>query len=387
MKNFLLYVFCLTGSIACLPEPGSKSFALLPQIQVARGGVDNDFSTSHLYWSGLKIDANVSAPLSISLPPYQARASIRDYPYFKKSETADEPEVSNQTSIFSMQMAEASQSSGGSAGKKPSEERIPLSISNTKPLRIRSSHWAFDLPLQQRGDKILLIHDIFTVFFDLEKKFPVYLAYRLNPNLIYGSLKLKRDYVPDPALPEGSFLSYKDYTGASTCDKKAKQGYDKGHLAPLGSFKGSNKAWQANYLSNIVPQFRSLNQGPWRILEETVRSFVKQGHEAWILTGPLYGQEGGEGDRDKLAPCWRAAQGKVEEIPSHYWKIIARQKGSKVEACSFLMPQHVRNRRVSPKRFIVPYSQIKTALGMSLFNGSGSRRVQEACGFLFDDLS
>jgi hypothetical protein len=45
-------------------------------------------------------------------------------------------------------------------------------------------------------------------------------------------------------------------------------GFQRGHRAPLASFKGPDAARELNYLSNITPQTVNLNAGPWARLEE-----------------------------------------------------------------------------------------------------------------------
>ncbi|MDE0092857.1 MAG: DNA/RNA non-specific endonuclease [Oligoflexia bacterium] len=156
-----------------------------------------------------------------------------------------------------------------------------FSFYSKEPLNLYSDHWWDSLPFSGKKEA-LLIHDIFIVSFDLDKKFPAWIAYKLSPALVWGKLKAERKYVKDPLLSSGSSLVYKDWAGASNCDGTVKQGYDKAHLAPLGSFKFSPFSYQAQYLTNIVPQRRNFNQGPWRYLEERVRAFVKKGNEVKI---------------------------------------------------------------------------------------------------------
>ena len=241
---------------------------------------------------------------------------------------------------------------------------------------IRSKHWFGSLPLPKDNKNPLLIHDIFIISFDLEKKFPLWIAYHLSPALVWGNLKEERKYVLDPLLSPAQSLRFKDYKGASNCDGK-KLGYDKGHLAPLGSFKASPFAYQAQYLSNIVPQTRALNQGPWRKLEEQVRSFVKKGNEARILTGPLYGKKG----KNKLPPCWKAAQGQLQELPHSYWKIIASRHKSRIKICSFLMPQNLKSLKIHPKKYIVPLEKIEQKMGLDLLHTK--KPILPDCQFLF----
>ena len=245
---------------------------------------------------------------------------------------------------------------------------------NTKS--IYSKHWFGKLPTLNNKNP-LLIHDIFIISFDLEKKFPVWVAYHLSPSLVWGGLKEERKYVLDPFLSPAQSLHFKDYKGASNCDGK-QTGYDKGHLAPLGSFKASPYAYQAQYLSNIIPQNRKLNQGPWRKLEEQIRNFVKKGNEVRILTGPLYGQEG----KNKTPPCWKAAQGQIEEIPTFYWKIIALKYKFKIKSCAVLMPQNITNQKDHPKKYEVKLEQIKKRTGLELFSDIKYSVIPD-CHFLF----
>lgn len=267
-------------------------------------------------------------------------------------------------------------SSSTALAKQNSKILVPHSTQIQKT-KIHSRHWFGTLPLPKGDNKTLLIHNIFIISFDLEKKFPVWVAYQLSPSIVWGDLKAERKYVMDPFLSSTQSLKPKDYKGASNCDGK-KKGYDKGHLAPLGSFKASAYAYQAQYLSNIVPQTRKLNQGPWRKIEEQARDFVKKGNEVRILTGPIYGKEG----KNKIPPCWKAAQGKLEEIPSSYWKIIAFKHKSKIKTCSFLLPQDIKNQKDHPKKYIVKWKKIEQRTGLNLFTGI-KKPVQQDCNFLF----
>lgn len=244
-------------------------------------------------------------------------------------------------------------------------------------LKIYSKHWPMALPLKNLVKYPLVFHHIFTLQFDLNKKFPVYIAYHLSPQIVWGGLKTKRDYKLDPYIQNKS-LNYKDYTGASNCDKKGRRfGYDKGHLAPLGSFKSSIYAYEAQYMTNIVPQKVNLNQGPWRIFEEKARAFVKKGNELYILTGPLYKKEG-----QKTAPCWKAAQSKIKEVPSSYFKIALDFKNSRL--CSVIMPQNINNKRVKLKKFQTPVKEIERQSELKILSSKlSNKNIKQNCKFLF----
>ena len=251
-----------------------------------------------------------------------------------------------------------------------------FSKNSTQIAKLYSKHWFGKAPFLKNNRNPLLIHDIFILSFDLEKKFPSWIAYHLSPASMWGYLKEERKYVLDPFLSPTQSLNFRDYKGASNCDGK-KTGYNKGHLAPLGSFKASAQAYQAQYLSNIVPQTTNLNQGPWRKLEEKVRSFVKKGNEVRVLAGPIYGKEG-----NKVPPCWKAAQGKLQEIPKAYWKIISFKHKSKINTCAFMMPQNIENRNDKIERYKVNLKSIQKETGLSFFKNI-KRPVLQNCKFLF----
>jgi len=245
------------------------------------------------------------------------------------------------------------------------------SISQT----IYSEHWPLPMPLKDLRKNPFISHHIFTLQFDLDKKFPVYIAYHLSPQIVWGKLKVKRDYKLDPYLQEES-LSHSDYKGASNCDKKGRRfGYDKGHLAPLGSFKSSFYSYEAQYMSNIAPQKTGLNQGPWRVFEEKARAFVKKGNELYILTGPLFKKEG-----TKTAPCWKAVQSKIQEIPSAYFKLALDFKNSKI--CPVIMPQSA-DKRAKPKKFQTSVENIENQTGLKILPQALNKKIKETCSFLF----
>ena len=243
--------------------------------------------------------------------------------------------------------------------------------------KIYSKHWPAALPVKSFDKNPIILHDIFILQFDLKKRLAVFLAYFLSPQIVWGSSKQERTYVLDPFLNEENSLSYKDYKGAGNCDKKGrKYGYDKGHLAPLGSFKASAYAYQAQYMSNIAPQKSNLNQGPWREFEERVRAFVKTGREVQILTGPVYGRES-----KKTAPCWKAAQSKISELPESYFKIVLNYKRSKFFSCSVIMPQTA-DRRAHPKIFEVKIQKIESQTGLDILSQfTDKKKITEDCSF------
>ena len=241
--------------------------------------------------------------------------------------------------------------------------------------KIYSHHWQGSMPYYKndtsRSYKIL-IHYPFSIRLNLKTNLADWVAYELNPNKVWGFSKQRREWKQDPFLKKGS-LSDKDYKGAS------RYGYDRGHLAPLGSFKGSALSYQHQYLTNIAPQKKSLNRGPWKKLEDQIRKFVLKGKEVKVLTGLLYGQSEDMIKNYKTPlPPWNVQ--KIKYVPSGFWKIISTKTKGVLNVCSFIMPQNA-SLKSSFKKYIVPLKEIQKHVGLIAFEGV-TVKIKEQCSFL-----
>ena len=176
---------------------------------------------------------------------------------------------------------------------------------------IHSKHFIFGYPTGTPATNDLIIRDSYALSSNDTTKFADWVSYRLTPHEVVGTLDLERDWNADPWLEDDETLepspeSEDDYNDASTLD------YDRGHLAPLASFKGSRNASQVNYLSNIAPQKLDLNRGSWLRLEQVERNFVCSGKILWVMTGLLYEQD--------MEPLPEANESHT--VPSGFWKIL-----------------------------------------------------------------
>lgn len=187
---------------------------------------------------------------------------------------------------------------------------MAISTAFSQPQEIHCKHFFKGYPLGTPTTNDLIIRDTYALSNNDSTKFADWVAYRLTMHEVDGTLDLFRKWRSDPWLDETETLepsSPDDY-------KKAHDSLetDRGHQAPLASFKGSRYASQVNYLSNITPQKSNLNQGPWKDLEEQVRDVVRTGRTVYVMTGTLYETDMGIlpfADEDHV-------------IPSGYWKII-----------------------------------------------------------------
>ena len=197
------------------------------------------------------------------------------------------------------------------------------------PPEIHCKHFIHGYPLGAPAGNELIIRDLYALSSNDTTKFADWVCYLLTPHETTGVLDLERKWRNDPWLDEsetleGSPSKKDDYKGSGKA-----LGYDRGHQAPLGSFKGSRYASQVNYYSNITPQKKGLNQGPWRILEEKIRGLVDRYGRVWVMTGPLY-------ERDMPA---LPNSDEPHKVPSGYWKIVVVEDSGKIHPAVFIMDQ------------------------------------------------
>jgi endonuclease G len=202
---------------------------------------------------------------------------------------------------------------------------------------IHNKHFIYGIPKGTPASNDLIIRDIYALSSNDQRKFADWVCYYLTPHETFGTLDLEREWRNDPWLDKDETLEGKpskkdDYKCAYNALK-----YDRGHLAPIGSFKGSRFASQANFYSNITPQKENLNKGPWKRLEEKVRLLVEKYGHAWVMTGPLY--------ENDMPPLPNADETHI--VPSGYWKIIVVIDSGNIQVAAFIMEQDVaRNSKV-----------------------------------------
>lgn len=157
-----------------------------------------------------------------------------------------------------------------------------------------------------------------------------------------------RKWAVEPLLDENETLEPADYKSASSSLLEA----DRGHQAPLASFAGSRYWSELNYLSNITPQDKDLNQGPWKNLEEAIREAVYFRKSLFVITGPIYNAE---------MPSMPKAD-EEHKVPSSYFKLVYDLSG---KAAAFIMDQSSgRNDDYCGKR--VSLSYLNETIGFTL---------------------
>ncbi|MEC4724297.1 DNA/RNA non-specific endonuclease [Shewanella sp. D64] len=224
---------------------------------------------------------------------------------------------------------------------------ITLAFLFSVPLQateFRTPNCPIGCPSLEIKGNVVIFERLYALSQSQKTQFADWVAYEVDV-MNFGNTT-NRTWKNNPLLEEDERLEKGDYTDASN-----KLGVDRGHQAPLASFVGSRYWSTLNYLSNITPQAKGLNQGPWKNLEEAVRDAVGFRENLYVITGTLYNKQ-----MDGLPKA-----DEVHSIPSDYYKIVYDHKGN---SAAFLMSQSLTRstdycttkKSISDLRQVVPYS-------------------------------
>jgi len=202
-------------------------------------------------------------------------------------------------------------------------------------------------------DGQLITREAYALLHDGNKKVSLWVSYHLTKEDLQGTTGRTDNFRPDPKIPTGKRAELSDYY---------KSGYDRGHMAPAGDMKRSKKVMSESfYLSNMCPQEAGLNRYKWRILEEKARNFTQAKGESWIITGPVFMDIDGDGNKDCLG---RIGTNRVW-VPTHFYKIIVTKNGE-IKAISFLMPNKKPAGNIED--YQVPVDSIEKITGLDFLN-------------------
>lgn len=146
----------------------------------------------------------------------------------------------------------------------------------------------------------------FQTCYSYENKGAKYVAYIIDgSNVNVKNIKQRPRYYDDLNIPKKYRSKYSDYTHNTF---KA----DRGHLYPDAAADWSQKSLNAAYvMSNIIPQYYSLNRGSraWKGLEKYGRVLATKMGRVDVLNGVVYGKYSQRIGRNKIS------------IPDAFWKM------------------------------------------------------------------
>lgn len=236
---------------------------------------------------------------------------------------------------------------------------LTLAQPGAAPSRIYCKHFIFGYPLGSSPSNPMVIRDLYALSVNGQTKLADWVCYHLTPHETRGTLDLERNWRNDPWLEKGEVLEASpqdDYDGVK--EKKI----NRGHMAPLASFKGSRFASQVNFYSNIVPQKADMNAGPWGRLEDKVRGLVDKYGQVWGMSGPLYEKD--------MPPLPKTT--KFHKVPSGFWMIVVASNKENpaspqdLKVAAFIMGQDT-PRTFRPAESLVAVEEVEKRTKLNFF--------------------
>ncbi len=171
-----------------------------------------------------------------------------------------------------------------------------------------------------------------------------WVAYSLNKNQLTYDDRERPDFIEDPYVKSKS-ADWRNYRGS---------GYDRGHLCPAGDRRFSELAYRETfYTSNISPQDKDFNAGPWNDLEKQVRLWAKKYGEVYVVTGGV------------LHPTLPTIGDEDVAVPEKFYKIVAKKDDSEIDMVAFLLPQTAEHRDL--RAYLVTVDEIEEQTGIDFF--------------------
>ena len=205
-----------------------------------------------------------------------------------------------------------------------------------------------ELPqLKRKRTEQIIQHEGYTVSYNADYRIANWVAYVLTDKEARSDKAERQNkFVVDP-LVKGASATNEDYT---------RTGYDRGHLAPAGDMKWSEKAMRESfYLSNITPQKPGLNRGIWKELEEQIRLWARENGAVLIATGPVIPDE----------ELNRLGKNRVG-VPRQFYKVLCMVVNNQLEGVGFLFEN--RDYGTTPLRqMMVPIDSVEQVTGIDFF--------------------
>ena len=158
------------------------------------------------------------------------------------------------------------------------------------------------------ADDYLITHPQYSLSYNSTKGTPNWVSWHLS-SAWKGSYKRTNPFRSDRDVPKSFYrVTKKDYNGT---------GFDRGHMCPSDDRDRSKTDNDATFfMTNMVPQAHQCNDQPWGDLEDYARQLASEGHELYIVAGPL-----GIGGRGALGEATNISKGRVE-VPAFVWKVL-----------------------------------------------------------------
>tara|TARA_R110002049_G_scaffold193364_9_gene362252 strand:- start:1137 stop:2192 length:1056 start_codon:yes stop_codon:yes gene_type:complete len=238
-------------------------------------------------------------------------------------------------------------------------------ISEARKSRSEQVNAPFGLPLSDAANdsEVFLHHDEYILLYNSELKLPVFASYRLRAQDV---VKGEREecFREDPRLETAQRSRTIDYQGSTDLDK--------GHLVPDADMQRSRDAAMNTYfMSNMMPQFGSVNSGSWSYIEAAGRLWAGELGEVYVVSGPIFDKDD-DGVRDDDSDANRAPPTKNVAKPTAFYRIVLRvSDDGSLRAISFILPHIQASTAPNPEYVLTKLTSIdaiEQVTGYDLFS-------------------
>lgn len=187
-----------------------------------------------------------------------------------------------------------------------------------KKIRLTSSsHELLMVAKENSQSKEIVNYEGMTLSFNKDLHIPNWVSWELTATEVAGAFPRKDNFRSDDNVA-GSAEKW-DYSYS---------GYDRGHMAPAGDMKWSEKAMDESfYMTNMCPQAKTLNTGAWKRLEEKCRQWAEIDSAIIIVCGPIL-----------TDPIEEFIGDSRVAVPQRFFKVILSPYVESPRGIGFIMP-------------------------------------------------
>jgi len=195
----------------------------------------------------------------------------------------------------------------------------------------------------------VLINHGYMVGYSVDRKEPLWAAYRVSRATRSVDYKRPPFFYPDLRLPESARVNPDTF-----------HGYDRGHMVPnhaINTQYGQLSQLETFLMSNICPQHAKLNRGLWQELEARILDkYAPAREQIWVLSGPIFDDN----------------PGKVNgvDIPSHFFMIlvdVGNYPGYRPYILAFKFPQKPASGAQLDSKFLFSVDDIEEQTRLNFF--------------------
>jgi endonuclease G len=141
----------------------------------------------------------------------------------------------------------------------------------------------------------------------------------------------------------------------------------RGRLAAASNHRSSKLAHEQTYLlSNVAPMLgEEFRMSFWVHLEKTIRAWARNSDELYVYTGPIYASA--KAEDGKTWVCYTVIGENRVAVPTHYFKVILRERGKTKEMLALVIPHKALTQETPLADFLASVDEVERLSGLDFF--------------------